>query len=87
MGSIRGTVVYVTDDGDIYTRLGEREIHIYGVDGSLKGKVVLEGLAAACAAVRFDPAGNIYELDGIPDKDNRYSEAMPGMRLILWERR
>ena len=87
VGSIRGTVVYVTEGGDIYTRIGERQINVYDVDGSLKGKVVLEGLAAACAAVRFDPAGNIYELDGIPDKDQKYSESMPGMRLLLWERR
>jgi hypothetical protein len=87
VGSLRGDVVYVTDDGEVYTRVGEREIDVYDVKGSLKGKVILEGLAAACAAVRFDSAGNIYELDGIPDKDRQYSPSMPGMRLIFWERR
>jgi len=87
VGRLQGDVVYVTDAGEIYTRIGEREIDIYSVDGSLKGKVILEGLAAACAAVRFDSAGNIYELDGIPDKDHQYSASMPGMRLIFWERR
>ena len=86
VSSIKGTVVYVTDNGDVYTRVGEREIDVYDVDGYLKGKVVLEGLAAACAAVRFDSMGNIYELDGIPDKDHQYGPSMPGMRLILWER-
>jgi hypothetical protein len=87
VGSFRGDVVYVTDDGEVYTRVGEREIDVYDVKGSLKGKVILEGLAAACAAVRFDSAGNIYELDGIPDKDRQYSPSMLGMRLIFWERR
>ena len=53
--------------------MGEREIHVYSVEGSLKGKVILEGLTAACASVRFDSAGNIYELDGIPDQDHQYS--------------
>ena len=87
VASIQGTVVYVTDDGDVYTRLGDREINVYDVDGSLKGKVTLEGLSAACAAVRFDSAGNIYELDGIPDQARQYTPAMPGMRLLVWERR
>ncbi len=87
VASIKGTVAYVTEQGDVYVRAGEREIDVYDVDGSLKGKVYLEGLPAACAAVRFDSAGNIYELDGIPDSDHKYSPSMPGMRLILWERR
>jgi hypothetical protein len=87
VASIKGTVVYVTEDGEVYARVGEREIDVYDVSGSLKGKVILEGLPAACAAVRFDSTGNIYELDGIPDSDQKYSASMPGMRLILWERR
>jgi hypothetical protein len=86
VASIRGTVAYVTDDGEVYTRLGDRELNVYDVEGSLKGKVTLKGLSAACAAVRFDSAGNIYELDGIPDRDGHYSASMPGMRLVEWER-
>ena len=38
-------------------------------------------------AVRFDSAGNIYDLDGIPDQARQYTPAMPGMRLLVWERR
>jgi len=87
VASIPGQVVYVTGEGDVYTRVGERDIRVYDVDGSLKGKVTLTGLAAACAAIRFDSAGNIFELDGIPDKANQYTSTMPGMRLIFWERR
>ncbi len=83
---IRGTVVYVTEEGDVYARLGDREIDVYDMGGLLKGKVFLEGLPAACASVRFDSAGNIYELDGVPDENGRYTPAMKGMRLIFWKR-
>jgi hypothetical protein len=102
---IEGQVVYVTDAGDLYTRVGAREIRIYDVRGVLKGKVTLSGLSFTLASIRFDGAGNIYQLDGIPDKtdedlrkegtstdrrnweDRHYTSGMPGMRMILWERR
>jgi hypothetical protein len=80
-------VVYVTGLGEVYTRVSDREIQVYEPDGSLKGKVVLTGLPTACASVRFDADGNIYELDGIPDQAGQYTAEMPGMRLLLWERR
>jgi len=87
VAELRGTVVYMTGQGEIYTRVGEREIRVYEADGSLKGKVTLTGLPSACASVRFDEDGNIYELDGIPDKDGQYTAEMPGMHVIVWERR
>jgi len=87
VAELRGVVAYMTSMGEIYTRVGDREIRVYEADGSLKGKVVLEGLPSACASVRFDADGNIYELDGIPDQAGQYTAEMPGMRLIRWERR
>jgi len=87
VADIRGSVIYVTGLGDVYTRVGEREINVYDVDGSFKGKVQLKGLSSACESIRFDSEGNLYELDGIPDKNDHYSAEMPGMRLLLWERR
>ena len=100
LADIKGSVVYVTKNGEVYARQGKRQINVYSVDGSLEGKVMLAGLSAACASVRFDSEGNIYELDGIPDQaddktkassskdseDSRYSVHMPGMRFILWQR-
>ncbi len=86
IADIKGTVVYVTERGEVYARVGEREIAVYDVDGSLKGKVRLTGLSSACASIRFDSEGNIYELDGIPDQTDHYTYDMPGMRLIRWER-
>lgn len=86
VADIRGAVIYVTGQGEVYTRMNEREIDVYGVDGSLKGKVLLQGLASACQSIRFDAAGNLYELDGIPDEAGQYTAKMPGMRLIEWER-
>jgi hypothetical protein len=86
LGDIQGAVIYMTDQGDIYTRVSDRDIRVYDLRGALKGKVTLSGLASACAAIRFDSEGNLYELDGIPDADNHYSAKMPGMRLIRWER-
>jgi len=68
IASIQGSVIYVTGRGDIYTRVGPREIRVYDLDGSLKGKVTLTGLTSACSAIRFDADGSLYELDGIPDK-------------------
>jgi hypothetical protein len=68
IADIKGTVIYVTGGGEIYTRVGKREIRVYEADGSLKGKVRLQGLSGACASIRFDPEGNLYLLDGIPDQ-------------------
>ena len=87
IADIQGTVVYVTGRGEVYTRISDREIHVVEPDGSLKGKAFLSGLPTACASVRFDAEGNIYELDGIPDKVGQYTAEMPGMRVLLWERR
>jgi hypothetical protein len=86
IANIQGTVVYVTGLGEVYTRISDREIRVYEPNGSLKGKVFLTGLATACASVRFDADGTIYELDGIPDQAGRYTADMPGMRLLVWER-
>ena len=47
---------------------------------------MMSGMISACQSIRFDSYGNMFELDGIPDSDGRYSSAMPGMRLIQWER-
>jgi hypothetical protein len=102
VADIQGVVIYATPAGEIYTRVGSREIRVYEVDGTLRGKIMLEGLRSACAAIRFDSDGNMYELDGIPDltneqvtpanaeadrEDLRYTASMPGMRLIQWQRR
>ena len=87
LADIQGTVVYVTGRGEVYTRISDREIRVYEPDGSFKGKVLLRGLPSACQAVRFDADGDIYELDGIPDKNGQYTAEMPGMRLMVWERR
>ena len=65
---IEGAVIYVTGRGEIYTRVGAREIRVYDVTGSLKGKLTLKGLRSACSALRFDSDGSLYELDGIPDQ-------------------
>jgi hypothetical protein len=100
---IEGTVVYVTERGEVYTRVGPRELRVYDVEGTLLGKARLTGLSSA--AIRFDAAGNLYQLDGIPDvsdealrqegtasdprdwEDRHYTSKMPGMRLLVWERR
>jgi len=87
IAEIQGTVVYVTGRGEVYARVNDREIRVYEPDGAFKGRVLLKGLSSACLAVRFDPDGNIYELDGIPDKAGQYGADMSGMRLIQWERR
>jgi hypothetical protein len=86
IADIQGTVTYVTERGDVYARVNDRDINVYDVVGSQLGKVKLAGLAAACASVRYDASGNIYELDGIPDDQGHYTAAMPGMRLVVWER-
>jgi hypothetical protein len=86
VAAIHGTVVHVSDRGEIYTRAGPCEIAVYDVRGSLTGKVALKGLDSACAAIRFDAYGNIYELDGIPDAAGQYNSKMPGMRVVVWER-
>jgi hypothetical protein len=86
VADIQGAVLYITERGEVYTRVGDCDIRVYGIDGSHRGKVHLTGLTSACAAIRFDPFGNIYEFDGIPDPSGRYNAAMPGMRVIEWER-
>jgi hypothetical protein len=87
VAEIKGDVVYITDEGDIYTRQGNCDINVYDLNGRLKGGVTLVGLSSACTSARFDADGNIYELDGIPDASNHYTPDIPGMRLIVWERR
>lgn len=86
VANIKGSVIYVTERGDIYTRMGERVIAVYDVDGTLKGQVRLSGLPSACESIRFDSEGNIYQLDGIPDQAGHYNAEMVGMRVIRWER-
>ena len=86
IAELRGAVLYITGRGEIYTRIGQREIRVYSPEGALQGRVTLKGLDAACEAIRFDTYGNLYMLDGIPDPDGQYSGAMPGMRLVRWER-
>jgi hypothetical protein len=86
VAELQGTVIYMTPAGEIYTRVGDREIRVYEAKGQLMGKVVLDGLSSACASIRFDPDGNMFELDGIPDKAGQYGADMPGMRLIEWQR-
>jgi hypothetical protein len=86
VADLKGTVVYVTDRGEIYTRVGDCEIHVYDITGSLIGKVLMSGLSSACRSIRFDSYGNMYELDGIPGADRQYTADMPGMRLVEWER-
>jgi hypothetical protein len=86
VGDIQGTVIYITGRGEVYTRLGEREIRVYDVNGSLKGKVFLKGLGSSCASIRFDTLGNLYQLDGIPNSVDQYTSDMPGMRLMQWAR-
>ncbi len=45
VANIKGTVIYMTEHGEVYAREGEREINVYDVDGSFKGKVLLKGFA------------------------------------------
>ncbi len=87
VANIQGEVIYMTEQGDVYARVGTCEVNVYDVEGSFKGKVLLKGLSSACASIRFDAEGDIYELDGIPDENGRYTASMPGMRLMFWERR
>lgn len=68
VGKIEGRMVYATDAGEVYTRIGRREIRIYSVKGKLKGRVILRGLSSSVATVRFDTLGSLYQLDGIPDR-------------------
>lgn len=86
VGEIQGEVLYITSRGEIYTRVGQCAIYVYDLDGTLKGKGALTGLPSACASLRFDAEGNIYELDGIPDDQGQYSEQMTGMRILRWQR-
>ncbi len=76
---IQGRVIYTTERGEVYTRMGPKEIRVYTIDGQLKGKVVLTGLNELAQSIRFDESGNIYQLDYLPD--------LPGMRILKWERR
>src|SRR5262249_17363466 len=43
VADIQGAVIYVTDRGEVYTRLGEREIRVYDVGGSLLAQIQLTG--------------------------------------------
>jgi hypothetical protein len=86
VAQIKGDVIYITSAGEIYTRIGDCQINVYEPGGSLKGTVTLPGLPSACEAIRFDAAGTIYELDGIPDASQHYTPQMTGMRLLRWER-
>jgi hypothetical protein len=87
IADIKGDVIYITAQGEIYTRVGDCQIHVYEAGGAFKGKVALTGLPSACRAIRFDPEGNIYQLDGIPNAAQQYTPEMTGMRLVRWERR
>jgi len=81
VASIRGVVAYVTDRGEIYARVGDRELDVYDAAGAFEGKVLLKGLRSACRSVRFDAEGNIYELDGIADRtDDDIRRLEPGRR-------
>jgi hypothetical protein len=81
VADIRGRVIYITSRGEIFTRVGECEIRVYDVGGSLTATARLGGLPSSCDALRFDSEGNLYQLDGIPGENS-----IPGMRLIRWER-
>jgi hypothetical protein len=87
VAQIRGDVIYITNEGEIYTRSGDCQINVYEPGGTLEGTVTLPGLPSACQSIRFDAEGNIYQLDGIPDMAQRYTPEMTGMRLLRWERR
>ena len=87
IAEIQGAVVYMTNEGDIYTRVGDCEIRVYDVHGLQKDAVMLTGLRSACESIRFDPEGNIYQLDGIPDASHQYTPQMTGMRLLKWARK
>lgn len=87
VGTLRGRVVYVTDQGEIYTRVADCDLEIYSVEGARLGKVRLDALPAACASARFDGQGNIYVLDGVPNAAGEYAADMSGLRLNVWERR
>jgi len=86
IADIQGTVMYTTLAGEVYTRVGEREIRVYDVQGGLKSRIVMPGLASSLNQLRFDEQGNIYQLDGIPDISGHYDSSMPGMRMIVWQR-
>jgi hypothetical protein len=86
VAQIRGEVIYITPTGEIYTRTGDCDIHVYSAEGALEGHVTLPGLPTACRSIRFDADGSIYELDGIPDAAGHYTPDMPGMRLLRWDR-
>jgi len=76
LSSIRGAVIYTTEQGDLYTRVGACLIHVYEADGTFKGSVHLTGLPSSCASIRFDADGNLYQLDGDTE----------GMHLLQWQR-
>lgn len=73
---VQGRVVYVTSNGDIYARLGARDLRLYGPDGRSKGRLRLGGLEATGRGIRFDAQGNIYQLDGIPDRSPEDARAL-----------
>jgi len=67
VADIEGDVIYVTAKGEIYTKVGARQLRVYDARGALKGTVTLTGLSSSCSSLRFDADGDIYQLDGIPD--------------------
>jgi hypothetical protein len=85
VAEIEGKVVYITAAGDVYTRTSECRLNRYDVAGHLRDRLNLTGLPSSCAALRFDPAGAIYQLDGIPEPDGQYTPRMAGMRVIVWQ--
>jgi hypothetical protein len=86
VAQIQGSVIYVTTQDEVYTRVGDCQINVYTVDGKLKGGMMLPGLPSACHAIRFRSNGDIYQLDGIPDASGQYTPEMNGMRMLLWKR-
>jgi len=83
---IEGEVVYISLRGELYTRVGDREIRVYDVSGKMQGRMLLTGLPSSLKTIRFTPAGDICQLDGIPDRDGAYTSDMPGMRIVCWQR-
>lgn len=68
LGTIEGRVLYTTARGEVYTRLGARDLRVYSASGRLLTKVRLSGLSATTAFIRFNESGDLFQLDGIPDR-------------------
>lgn len=87
VGTVRGRVIYVTDQGEIITRVDDCELDVYSIEGKRLGNLRIGALPAACAGARFDGQGNVYVLDGVPNGTGTYAADMPGLRLLIWQRR